>query len=107
MSTNLNLVANKKVYIVDFTKKSKKKKEHVLRESFPLYQTPTNITNQIMLFDNGGNNYSKILEEYEKYVKYDVFGGKDISCVNEHMTKLKQWIKSHESDGYTISFYAL
>lgn len=109
MSMNISIFAEADAVIIKTGKKVK------VREEFPAYQTPTDVTRSIMKSDDKLEAYKSWVREgdyvvEEKvYAKYDMFCDKPIGIERTdygalHISKLKEFVKEYEEKGYEIRF---
>lgn len=84
MSMNLTLSATRQVVVV------KTGKESIQVVSFDLWKTPTDVTRELLKGDTES-----------KYVNWCMSGK---SCAMKHISDVKLFIKSAESEGYEIKW---
>jgi hypothetical protein len=109
MSMNLHLEAT----IEAETKLGKKE----ICEKFDLYQTPTEITREILARDNQLEGYKEfvlkrsedvqvpIYEEKDFFHEKEPIGFETVNYGNTHIEELNEWLNGH--DGWEIEWYEM
>ncbi len=97
MSINLYLSATIDVK----SEKGKKRKKLHLKESFDLYQTPTDVTFSILKSGNSGD----IKNSYIEWVKQDEIANFHKPENHQHIDQLKKWLEQHRE--WEIDWYGL
>ena len=87
MSTNIHFVAKRKI---SFKKKNGKVATDIQTEYFAVWQTPTDVTYQIMASDDKMSAYLKWINSFNS------------PYAPEHCENFKEWVKTKEEQGYTI-----
>lgn len=114
MSTNLHIKGTRTIRVL---KTGKIEEQHIFAN---VYQTPTDITYQILNSKNKLEEYEKwvmsVSEDYEEniYANYhdemlerNPIGTETINYGKEHINALKKWIHEAEENGYEIEYYAM
>lgn len=113
MSMNLHVAAVREVTVNKTGKKSTQ------RLNFGLWQTPTDITYEILESTNVKQAYIDWVKSNSSVEKYPIYAADDVLCdgdpvgyedVNageDHVNELNEWIKSCEDEGYEIEFFYL
>lgn len=111
MSTNLHVTGYRTVIV------EKTGKKDIQTTSFDLYQTPSNVTREILNTDDPAQGYRDwvIADRYEEeepvYAEDDIWeegepiGVKTVCYHDEHVKEFDEFIKKCEEDGYELKFY--
>jgi hypothetical protein len=121
MSMNLYVEGTRKATVVV----NGKKKPIIDRVSFPLWQTPTVLTNAVLALttiDQQVNAYIKWVDsatspveenvydyagKLDENLEYPVIGRKTVYPAQEHANELRNWIQMCNDEEYSIKFYSL
>lgn len=113
MSMNLHVEAKRSVTV------NKTGKGSVQVERFNLWQTPTNVTREILQSGDHLTAYINwvledcMVETIPQYAPEDIFCEGEIvgyiehCAADEHVNELKEWINTMLDEGYEIEFYEL
>lgn len=114
MSMNIFITGQRKI---TFKKKNGKRSGAIQTITFDAFQTPTQITKDILASRNMMEAYiSWVLaecshdEEFPVFAEDDIFGEGTpvrVETVNhgkEHVAKFREWIANAEEEGFTINF---
>ena len=108
MSMNLHISGTRDITV---NKTGKLELQHI---SFDLYQTPTDITRELLSSTNIAQAYrdwvNSTRHEYQEPV-YDkdgeIIGYKTICYEDDHLKDFDEFIKQCKEDGYELEFYEL
>ena len=120
MSMNLYVEATRKATVK--VKVKGKRKIITDRDSFDLWQTPTEVTRQILSLvpvqqaeayiewaKSASEPYEDNVYDYEAMPdenwEYPVIGRKMVDPAEEHAAEFRDWLKMCEDEDYTVKFY--
>lgn len=112
MSTNIHIIAKRKILVLSTNKTD------VQQIKFPVWQTPTTVTQQIMQKQDKICEYKRwVLSVSEDKVE-NIYAKEDSFCENkpigtrvynagkEHIAEFEHWLSDCEKNGYDIQFEA-